>query len=213
MHLLKELGIYVHNCAGVIEKTVDKVRTTGLLEINKINSPETIVKIGAIKNFKIKDNYLLKPVFGSQGKNITLIKKDSSIKDINAIGNVFYLQKFLGDIKEKKFWDIRVLVSNHKPISAMERFSKNFLTNAYQGASLKKITLSKKLIKITEKVSRLFDLGYGGIDIKFFENKYYVLEVNSIPSWKAIQKVEKKNISKILVNDFLNNVKKCKRKL
>ena len=34
--------------------TVDKVRTTGLLEIASINSPNTLVKIGKIKKLKKK---------------------------------------------------------------------------------------------------------------------------------------------------------------
>ena len=37
LHLLDELNIYVHNSALAIEKTVDKVRTSGLLKINRIN--------------------------------------------------------------------------------------------------------------------------------------------------------------------------------
>ena len=43
LHLLKEMKVYIHNSASVIEKTVDKVRTTGILEINGINTPETTV--------------------------------------------------------------------------------------------------------------------------------------------------------------------------
>ncbi len=213
LHLLEELKVYIHNPARVIEKTVDKVRTTGVLNINNVNSPETIVKIGHIKNLKLKYDYLLKPIFGSQGKNIIFLKKNQSTKNLKAIGNIFYLQRFLGDIRDKIFCDIRVLVSNHKPICAMERFSRNFITNAYQGASTRKINLDKRLVELTEKVSKIFGLGYGGIDIIKFENEYYVLEVNSIPSWKAIQKTETKDITEILVNDFLQNVKKCKQKL
>ncbi len=212
LHLLEEKGVYIHNSAQVIEKTVDKVRTTGLLDINHIHSPETIVKIGKLENFKLKKDYLLKPIFGSQGKNIVFLKKSSELKKIKAIGNVFYLQEFIGDPSKKVFSDIRVLVSNHIPISIMKRSSNQFLTNAYQGASTEKIRLKKEIDVISRKVSKLFKLGYGGIDIKFFQKKYYVLEVNSIPSWKAIQKIEKKNISEILVNDFLKNVKRCRLK-
>ena len=35
------------------------------------------------------------------------------------------------------------------------------------------------------------------------KGKYYVLEVNSIPSWKAIQKISKQNVTEVLVSDFL----------
>ena len=47
-----------------------------------------------------------------------------------------------------------------------------------------------------------------GLILKFLEEKIYVLEVNSIPSWKMIQKTTKKNISEILVEDFIKNLRK-----
>ena len=56
---------------------------------------------------------------------------------------------------------------------------------------------------LSKKISTLFKLGYGGLDLKFYDNTYYVLEINSIPSWKATQKVIKKNISDTLIEDFL----------
>ena len=43
LHLLKESKVYVHNSADIIEKTVDKVRTTGILNINGFYSPKTFV--------------------------------------------------------------------------------------------------------------------------------------------------------------------------
>ena len=208
LHLLKQEGIYIHNSADTIEKTVDKVRTTGLLEINKIRSPETMVRIGKIKELNSQNNFLLKPIFGSQGKNIRLIKSLSDLKKSDAVGNVYYLQKFLGDVNKKKHCDIRVLVSNHEPIAIMKRLSNKIITNAYQGAFIKKMKINNEISYLSKKVSKLFNLGYGGIDLKFFEDEYYVLEVNSVPSWKSIQELESKNLSKILVEDFINNMKK-----
>ena len=50
LHLFKETNIYVHNSADIIEKTVDKVRTTGILNINGIYSPKTVVWFSSKKN-------------------------------------------------------------------------------------------------------------------------------------------------------------------
>ena len=60
------------------------------------------------------------------------------------------------------------------------------------------------------KISKIFKLGYGGIDLKITKNDVFVLEINSIPSWKAMQKISKINISEKLVKDFIKNVKKWK---
>ena len=62
--------------------------------------------------------------------------------------------------------------------------------------------------EISINISKLFKLGYGGLDLKIDRNKVFILEINSIPSWKAIQSVEEKNITKIIINDFLMNIKK-----
>ena len=53
LHLFKESNIYVHNSADVIEKTVDKVRTTGILGINGIYTPKTTVWFASKKNKSI----------------------------------------------------------------------------------------------------------------------------------------------------------------
>ena len=87
-----------------------------------------------------------------------------------------------------------------------ETFFKKIITNAFQGAVLEEFPISNEIKKICINVSKLFKLGYGGIDIKRNKGKYYVLEVNSIPSWKAIQKTNKKNITEVLVNDFLKKI-------
>ncbi len=210
LHLLNDLKIYIHNSADTIEKTVDKVRTTGLLKINGIQSPDTSIWIGKDKR-RIKENSLIKPIFGSQGKGIKLVKKNTNINKLEVSGNVFYLQRFLDRINQLMYSDFRVLVSNHRVIASMKRESKDFLTNVFQGASYSKIELNENVLKLAEKVSKIFKLGYGGIDIKINNNKVFVLEVNSIPSWKNIDKLYSIDLTEKLVNDFVKIIKKFKK--
>ncbi len=212
LHLLDESKIYVHNSGITIEKTVDKIRTTGILEINNIKSPETTIWFAKNKenlnnNFCKGIKYLVKPIFGSQGKNIFLVNNLIELKKIKAIGEVFYLQKFI-ESQEKEFTDIRVLVSNHNVISSMERYSNHFITNIFQGAKYRQIILRKNIRDLCIKISKIFKLGYGGIDLKITKNDIFVLEINSVPSWKAMQKISKINISEKLVEDFIRNIKK-----
>ena len=136
-----------------------------------------------------------------------MIKKREDLKKIPANRDVFYLQEFIESEKKNFYSDVRVLVSNHKIVSAMERISKNYITNVFKGAECKKKLISLELKKLIIRISKLFDLGYAGIDVKFDKKKLAILEINGIPSWKGIQKIEKKNISKILVNDFLKKIK------
>ena len=213
LHLLKDLGIYIHNSAGIIEKTVDKSRTSGILKINNFETPNTWVfseknNLLDTKIFLNKKSLIYKPLFGSQGKGIKILKNKNEFNKIIPVGGIYYIQEFIGDINAEIFWDLRVLVSNHKVISVIKRISQNFITNAFQGAKIEKIIYDKKIREISINISKLFKLGYGGLDLKIDRNKVFILEINSIPSWKAIQSVEEKNITKILINDFLMNIKK-----
>jgi len=72
---------------------------------------------------------------------------------------------------------------------------------------VQKKKISLQLQKLTIKISKLFNLGYAGIDVKFDKKKIAILEINGIPSWKGMQNIEKKNISEILVKDFLKKIK------
>ena len=93
----------------------------------------------------------------------------------------------------------------------LKRESKQFLTNVYQGAFQKKIELSEDIKEIAEKISKILNLGYGGIDFKIYKKKVYILEVNSIPSWKHLDKLYKKDISEKLVKDFIKITKMFKK--
>ena len=63
-----------------------------------------------------------------------MIKKKDDLKKISPVGGVYYLQEFIDSKKKNVYSDIRVLVSNHKIVSAMERVSNNFVTNVFKGA-------------------------------------------------------------------------------
>lgn len=210
LHIIKLSGIYVHNSAEIIEKTIDKFRTSSILALNKILTPNTIIrkmKTGEKKNFyKLlkESNYLHKPILGSQGKGILSFKNMLEFRTKPIANSIVYFQQFLGNLDDKVFKDIRILVSNHKLIVGVERKSKQFLTNVSMGGKVTQIKPDKKVNRLSNEISKLFELGYGGLDLKYFENKFYVLEVNSIPSWKATQKVTKQNIADLLVRDFVH---------
>ena len=67
-----------------------------------------------------------------------MIKDNDDLQKISPIGSVFYLQEFIESQKKNFYSDIRVLVSNHKIVSSMERISDNFITNVFKGAKCKK---------------------------------------------------------------------------
>ena len=214
LHALKELKVTLFNDINCIEKSTDKSMSTFLLSHNKIKTPITLVpeKLEIGKHFLSKLNKkklfgIWKPLFGSQGKGLKILKNKNLNKNTE---NVYYLQKY-EDIKiksEKKWEDVRVLVCNNKIIGAMIRKNDKRITNVGQGGKGFKFNINKEIKKISINAAKVVNADYAGVDILKNKNgDYKVIEINSAPSWKALQKTTKNNIALILAKAFLNKLK------
>ena len=214
LHALKKLKVVLFNNVNCIEKTTDKSMTTFLLSHNKINTPDTWVPEKLIEAKKIlkklkkkKLHGIWKPLFGSQGKGLKIIKNNKLKKNKE---QVYYLQK-LEDIKiksERKWQDFRILVCNNKVIASMIRENKKKITNIGQGGKPFSFNPSEEIKEISIKASKLVNADYAGIDlIKDKYGNFKVIEINSIPAWKALQKVTNKNIAYILAKTFVTKLK------
>ena len=96
LHALKKLKVVLFNDVNCIEKSTDKSMTTFLLSNKKINTPNTWVpeKLkkakSILRKLKKKKNYgIWKPLFGSQGKGLKLLKNKKLNKNSE---KVYYLQ-------------------------------------------------------------------------------------------------------------------------
>ena len=213
LHVLKKLKVVLFNDVNCIEKATDKSMTTFLLSHNKINTPDTWVpeklpvakKI--LKELKKKKLYgIWKPLFGSQGKGLRVIKRNKLKKNSE---QVYYLQRFEDiKIKSKKKWqDFRILVCNNEIIASMIRRNKKKITNIGQGGQPFEFNATEEIRKISIKASKLINADYAGIDfIKDKYGKFKVIEINSIPAWKALQKTTSKNIASILAKAFFKKI-------
>jgi len=213
LHVLKKLKVVLFNDVNCIEKATDKSMTTFLLSHNKINTPDTWVpeklpvakKI--LKELKKKKLYgIWKPLFGSQGKGLRVIKRNKLKKNKE---QVYYLQRFEDiKIKSKKKWqDFRILVCNNEIIASMIRRNKKKITNIGQGGEPFEFNATEEIKKISIKASKVINADYAGIDfIKDKYGKFKVIEINSIPAWKALQKTTSKNIASILAKAFFKKI-------
>ena len=108
------------NSGKGIENSVDKCMTSFLLRMHDISTPDCWVLEDRKSSFKLINRLLddgrslvIKPIFGSQGVNVTLIKE--KIKNetdlerrINFAKGVYYIQEFVEPIGV--FEDFRVLL-------------------------------------------------------------------------------------------------------
>ena len=208
LKIFESMNVRVVNSARSIESTVDKLYTSYLLNENNINCPKTYVLRGHeaasrfISNYNYQSKLIYKPLFGSQGDNIRLIERPSDLEKLENQTNIYYFQEYLDNSPN---YDYRVLVINNNDnikYFYMTRYGETFINNFSKGAKCIKEKLNEDVIELAIKSSRLLNIDFCGVDIIEYKRQYYVIEVNSIPAWKGLQRVESSNISDYITSIF-----------
>ena len=154
--LLKKHNAFFTNS---MESTIianDKLKTAEFCKENNIPYPKTF----CLTDYKrIEPPVIIKPRFGSRGRNIELLKTEQKIenfllKNKNNSEN-WIIQQF---IDGERGTDLRILLCNQKIIGCFERKSDNLCSNSCQGATCKKTEVSKKLKNLALKICRGTDL-------------------------------------------------------
>src|SRR5215475_4366574 len=102
LHALRELGVPVWNDARAIERCVDKSTTSFLLARSGIPTPDTWAvqsrdaACAIVAREAAHGPLVLKPLFGSQGRGLRLIRAADELPEPNTIAGVYYLQRFIG---------------------------------------------------------------------------------------------------------------------
>ena len=206
LKIFEGMGIRVINTSQKIESTVDKLYTSYILGKNNIDTPDTFIFHNLKKAEKFldtklpKEGIVYKPLFGSQGDNVKLIKNSYELKEIKNQSNIFYFQQYLDNSINH---DYRILVirkeENYKYFY-MTRYGDSFINNVSKGGSCKKETIDKSIIDLALKASKLLNMSFCGVDIMSFNNNNYIIEINGIPAWRGLQNVESELISDHFVN-------------
>lgn len=215
LHAYEHMNIPVYNSARAIEKTVDKAMTSFLLHHAGIPTPETWVSESAEHLYSLiaqvhqqGESVVLKPLFGSQGRAIQCIHPQDIIPDLTPYAGVYYLQKFVHTKKtsDNNYYDWRIFVVNHQTKAIMLRRNTQWLTNYNQGAQCQFVAYDQQLSQLAEAATRAIGIDYAGVDIiRDKTGKAYVLEINSMPAWRGLQKTcpTHLSIADTLVTDFI----------
>ena len=90
-----------------------------------------------------------------------------------------------------------MIVIGGKAVVGMLRKSKgDFRSNIELGGVGEKIQLPKAVIDLAEKVAKLLDLDYCGVDVLIGEDGYYICEVNSNAFFGGIENVTGVNVAR-----------------
>lgn len=211
LHALESLGITVFNNTRSVEKSVDKGMTSLLLRQHNISTPNTFVssdlhyirakvREGISNGFK----YVLKPIFGSQGKGLQLITSTADLLDYDEFHGVMYAQEFV----ETGFSvgvDYRVFVIGDRAIASMRREGVDWISNVAQGAKIEVANLPAEVEQLAVEAMQVLGMDYAGVDlIQDSQGKFWVTEVNSVPAWHGLQQTTSLPIAQLIAKEFLS---------
>ncbi len=212
LHSLGALGVPVLNSARAVEICVDKAATSFVLARNAIPTPATwtvqseqaarqIVRREAGRGPLVSN-----PLFGAQGYGLKLIRREDDLPPFEAVEGVYYLQRFIA-VERKGFRDIRLFVSEGKLIAAMTRHAAHWITNVKLGARPEWFEPDAATIDIALRAAAAVGADFAGVDmIRDAADALQVLEVNSMPGWRGLQKVAPFSIADRLAAGVLTRI-------
>jgi RimK family alpha-L-glutamate ligase len=209
LHALRELGVMVWNDARAIERCVDKSMTSFLLARSGIPTPDTwaVQDLEAARAIVAREAprgpLVLKPLFGSQGRGLRLIRTPDELPQPDTMAGVYYLQRFVG-VERDGFHDFRLLVSHGRVVAAMMRHSTEWITNIKRGGRPVTVVANEDTKALAVRAAAAVGADFAGVDILYDrDQRPSVLEVNSMPAWSGLQKVTSAAIAGILAADLV----------
>jgi RimK family alpha-L-glutamate ligase len=210
LHALRELGVTVWNDARAIERCVDKSTTTFFLQRAGIPTPWTWTggsrhEALAVAKAKLAEGHKLvqKPLFGAQGEGLRLIERVEDLAPEEEVAGAYYLQEFVAR-EDGPYCDWRLFVSGGRVVASMIRHGSGWITNIKQGARAEAAIPSQELSDLALRACACVGADFAGVDImQNREDRFVVLEVNSMPAWQGLQRVTRTRIADAIVAPFL----------
>lgn len=208
--MLEKSGMRLFNSHKSIEICDDKMLTHIALSDSGVPMPETLagllcydpearVKKQTLDLIGDRLGYpmIAKASYGSLGKDVYKIDDRAQLENIAEKLKLkpHLFQKFIAESAGR---DIRVIVIGGKVAAAMKRVSAgDFRSNLELGGHGEPFATDKELTELCERVARLLNLDYCGIDVLCGKSGYIVCEVNSNAFFGGIERVTGINIAEI----------------
>src|SRR5215468_9490451 len=209
LHALRENGVLVWNDARAIEHCVDKSTTSFLLARAGIPTPATWAvesqdcARAIVRRESARGPLVLKPLFGSQGRGLKLLRSEDDLPNPDAVAGVYYLQRYVGVEGADGFRDFRLLVSQGRIVAGMARQATSWITNVKQGGRPMAVVAGSELKELAIQATAAVGANFAGVDILYDDSHPTVLEVNSMPAWSGLQRVTHARIAPILAGDLI----------
>jgi RimK family alpha-L-glutamate ligase len=210
LHALEERGLPVINPPRVIERTVDKLWTSAILERAGLRVPETVVceSFGtAVTAFQALGDVIVKPLFGSMGLGMVRVSDEAMafrvFRTLEALRGVYYLQRAI----DHEGCDLRAFVVGGRVIGAIERRAPGWKTNLARGGQAHAVTLPPEPTRLALAAAHAVGAEYAGVDLlPARDGTLYVVEVNGIPGWRGLQEATSIDVAGAIVEHLVGRV-------
>lgn len=212
LHALQAEGVTVYNDARAIERSVDKALTSFLLARAALSVPPTRVTgtsqdaVSFVQR-ELAGGHLVvcKPLFGAQGEGVIRIGAPEELPPGEQVHGVWYLQRFIQS-ESNGSSDWRVFVIRGRVVATVRRSSTGWLTNVARGGQCHVGVLESRVAAMAETAATCLGMNYAGVDMLCdLQGRWWVLEVNSIPAWRGLQKATGIDIAGLLADDLLRD--------
>ncbi|MDX1618821.1 MAG: 30S ribosomal protein S6--L-glutamate ligase [Balneolaceae bacterium] len=198
----------------------DKLRSLQILARAGVGMPKTVFTYYSSEVKKIIDSVdgppiIIKLLEGTQGVGVVLAPTqkaaESMIQAFHSMKARVIVQEY---IEEARGEDIRAFVVNGKVVGAMKRKGKEgeFRSNIHRGGTTELVKLTKQQREAALVATKSMGLSIAGVDMLESERGPLILEVNSSPGLKGIEKATGKDIAGTIIAFVDKKVKEGRMK-
>jgi ribosomal protein S6--L-glutamate ligase len=195
LHRLQACSVPVLNPPLALEACVDKYLAGARLEAAGLPVPPTVVcqdADAALEAFAaLGGDVVVKPLFGSEGRGMVRVSDPDlawrTFRTLERTQCVLYLQRFIAH----PGWDLRVFVVGGRALTAMRRYARGgWRTNVAQGGRGEPARLTPEQERLALEAAVALGAPVAGVDLlPDRDGRWYVLEVNAVPGWRALTPV------------------------
>lgn len=176
-----------------------RTKTIHCIPTFRFQSKEAVAR--AIEEKTLRFPFIVKPNKGSKGEGVALIKTLNDLDQAEKPIEDLVFQNFI-----KNSGDYRIFVLGGRVLGIIKRIAREggFLNNISRGGSAEIVTDPKTfnvLRRVGTTVASIFDLTICGVDVIYdeIEQKFFFLEVNTVPQWRGFQKATGINVAKEII--------------
>jgi len=210
------MGVPVVNSSRSIAGSRDKLTCLQLMADQDVHIPKTYMcrsprytkhAISLVGGIPV----ILKLQQGTQGIGVILADSyhaaESTLDTLWSLGQNILIQEYIG---ESRGTDLRVLVVADRVVAAMRREAQpgDFRSNIHRGGKGSAVELTPEQSQVALKAVKVLGLGVAGADLLIGKNGPILMEVNSSPGLKGLEKATGLDIAGEIVRHTVNMGKK-----